>query len=40
MTNEELCVMYQGGKKEVIGELYTRNAGMIEKIIRRYKGAE
>lgn len=39
-NNEELCVMYQGGKKEVIGELYTRNAGMIEKIIRRYKGAE
>lgn len=40
MTNEELAVMYQGGKKEVIGELYTRNASMIEKIIRRYKGVE
>lgn len=40
MTNEELCTMYQQGTKEVIEDLYAQNAGMIEKIIRRYQGLE
>lgn len=40
MTNEELCLMYQSGNKEVIGELYKQNTGMVEKIIGRYKGVE
>lgn len=40
MTNEQLCVMYQSGNKEVIGDLYKNNSGLIEKIIRRYKGVE
>lgn len=40
MTNEELCTMYQQGTKEVVEDLYAQNAGMIEKIIRRYQGLE
>lgn len=40
MTNEELCLMYQSGNKEVIGELYKQNTGMIERIVGRYKGVE
>lgn len=40
MTNEQLCMMYQSGNKEVIEDLYKNNIGMIEKIIRRYKGVE
>ena len=40
MTNEELCMMYQSGNKEVIEDLYKNNIGMIEKIIRHYSGIE
>ena len=40
MTNEELCLMYQSGNKEGIGELYKQNTGMIERIVGRYKGVE
>jgi len=40
MTNEQLCMMYQSGNKEVIEDLYKNNIGMIEKIVRRYKGVE
>ena len=42
MTNEELCAMYQSGtnKQEILEQLYTQNAGIIEKIIRRYRDIE
>lgn len=40
MTNEELVHEYQAGNREAIEQLYLQNSGMIEKIVRRYSGAE
>ena len=43
MTNEELCMMIQSGtgnKQECLEQLYTQNAGIIEKVIRRYQDFE
>ena len=43
MTNEELCIALQnheGDRQELLLELYKKNSGMIEKIIRRYGGME
>ena len=41
MTNEELCIAIQkneGNKQDHLTELYLKNIGMIEKIIRHYAG--
>ena len=40
MTNEELCTAIRNGNDETncLMQLYAQNAGMIEKIIRRYAG--
>ena len=43
MTNEDLCKAIQDGtgdRKDLIAQLYTQNAGMIERIIKRYAGLE
>lgn len=40
MTNEELVLEYQGGDKDALEALYSQNAKMIEKIIRKYSGVE
>ena len=43
MTNEKLCIAIQSGtgdKQQLLEQLYLQNVGMIEKIIRRYGGAE
>ena len=43
MTNEDLVLAIQAGtgaRQKQLEQLYTQNAGMIEKIIRQYKGIE
>lgn len=43
MTNEQICIAIQSGtgnRNECLEQLYKQNAGMIEKIIRRYKNIE
>ena len=40
MTNEELVNEYQAGDKAAIEQLYLQNSGIIEKIVRKYSGAE
>jgi len=43
LSNEQIVCDIQSGtgnRQELLELLYTQNAGMIEKIVRRYKGAE
>lgn len=36
MTNEQLCIMYQRGKVEVLYSIYKKNEGFINKMVNRY----
>ena len=40
MTNEELVLEYQSGDDNALEALYSQNAKMIEKVIRKYAGVE
>lgn len=40
MTNEELAIEYQSGNNDALEALYSQNAKMIEKVIRKYSGVE
>ena len=40
MTNEELVLEYQAGNEDALEALYSQNAKMIEKVIRKYGGVE
>ena len=43
MTNEEICAMIKSGtgdRLKLLEQLYLQNAGMIEKIVRRYEEIE
>ena len=40
MTNEQLVLEYQAGNREALEQLYLQNMKLIDKIIRRYGGAE
>ena len=40
MTNEELVLEYQSGDDNALEALYSQNAKMIEKVIRKYGGVE
>ena len=40
LTNEELCTLYQNGDTSALWELFTKNSGLIESIIRKYSALE
>jgi len=37
MSNEQLCIMYQNGKDEVLYSLYKKNEGFINKMVGKYE---
>ena len=39
-SNEELVILIRNGNRDLLGQLYSQNSGMIEKIVRRYSGYE